>query len=110
MLHRSLIVKECEGMGGSHYSNLTAGESPPLQILEVFRYQQVANIEARLESEPIPKEYASSADLHHLHFVSTVPVGYLSGLLVLQCLEVGPVLAAVDFMCTNTWRWGWSLN
>ena len=55
VLHRSLIVKECEEMGGSHYSNLTAGESPPLQILEVFRYQQVANIEARLESEPIAK-------------------------------------------------------
>lgn len=42
-------------MGGSHYSNLTAGESPPLQILQVFRYQQVANIEARFESEPIAK-------------------------------------------------------
>lgn len=55
VLHRSLIVKECKEMGGSHYSNLTAGESPPLQILEVFRYQQVANIEARLESEPIAK-------------------------------------------------------
>ena len=68
------------------------------------------NAEAGLESEPIPKGYATSVDLRQQPFCEHSACGTSEWVTGASVSEVGLALAAAGFMCTSTRKWGWGLG